>query len=189
MNTPTHDFFPKKWQRYLTHSSERPQLPTIILLQLFIMVFLITYPSLHSLLLRGKTDVIFDQQYNRYPIEYLSRLRFRTTMMTVRRSKNEMSLIFKNDAPSLPRCVTMWLSFKNLLSRQEMVVNLFFALTVSIRWRHLFPTLCWSVNTKSMRYSVSFSYIDERLRAHFNRPGAYFDINLNFIIIILSTAY
>jgi hypothetical protein len=28
--------------------------------------------------------------------------------------------------------------------------NLFLALTVSIRWRLLFPTLCWSINTKSM---------------------------------------
>jgi hypothetical protein len=31
-----------------------------------------------------------------------------------------------------------------------MVVYLFFALTVSIRWRLLFPTLRWSINTKSM---------------------------------------
>jgi hypothetical protein len=31
-----------------------------------------------------------------------------------------------------------------------MVVHLFFALTVSVRWRLLFPTVCWSINTKSM---------------------------------------
>jgi hypothetical protein len=29
-----------------------------------------------------------------------------------------------------------------------MVVLIFFALTVSIRWRLLFPTICWSINTK-----------------------------------------
>jgi hypothetical protein len=33
-----------------------------------------------------------------------------------------------------------------------MVVHLFFALTVSIRWRLLFLTLCWSINTKSMDF-------------------------------------
>jgi hypothetical protein len=27
-----------------------------------------------------------------------------------------------------------------------MVVHLFLALTVSIKWRLLFPTLCWSIN-------------------------------------------
>jgi hypothetical protein len=31
-----------------------------------------------------------------------------------------------------------------------MVFHLFFAMTVSIRWRVLFPTLCWSFDTKSM---------------------------------------
>jgi hypothetical protein len=31
-----------------------------------------------------------------------------------------------------------------------MVVHLFLALTVSIRWRLLFPTVCWSINTKSI---------------------------------------
>jgi hypothetical protein len=31
-----------------------------------------------------------------------------------------------------------------------MVVHLFFALTVSIRWRLLFLMLCWFINTKSM---------------------------------------
>jgi hypothetical protein len=36
------------------------------------------------------------------------------------------------------------------LTRQLMVVHLFFALTVSIRWRLLYPTLCWSINTKCM---------------------------------------
>jgi hypothetical protein len=30
-----------------------------------------------------------------------------------------------------------------------MVVHLCFALTVSIIWRLLFPTLCWSINTKA----------------------------------------
>jgi hypothetical protein len=38
-----------------------------------------------------------------------------------------MSLIFKNDARSLARRVTMWLSFNNWLIRQLMVVHLFFA--------------------------------------------------------------
>jgi hypothetical protein len=36
-------------------------------------------------------------------------------------SKNEMSfisLVFKNDARSIAKRVTMWLSFKNLLTRQ-----------------------------------------------------------------------
>jgi hypothetical protein len=37
--------------------------------------------------------------------------------------------------------------FQRLLTRQYMVVQLFLALTVSIRWRLLFPTLCWSINT------------------------------------------
>jgi hypothetical protein len=67
-----------------------------------------------------------------------------TTMMTGV-PKNEMSiisLIYKNYARSLARRVTMWLSFKNLLTRQQMVVHLFLALTVSIRWRLLSPTLC-----------------------------------------------
>jgi hypothetical protein len=31
-----------------------------------------------------------------------------------------------------------------------MDVHLFFTLTVPIRWRLLFPTLCWSINCKSM---------------------------------------
>jgi hypothetical protein len=31
-----------------------------------------------------------------------------------------------------------------------MIIHLFLALTVSIKWRLLFPTLCWSINTKSM---------------------------------------
>jgi hypothetical protein len=35
-----------------------------------------------------------------------------------------------------------------------MVGHLFFALTVTIRWRLLFPTLCWSINTKSLVYPV-----------------------------------
>jgi hypothetical protein len=37
-----------------------------------------------------------------------------------------------------------------------MVVHLFFAFTVSIRWRLLFPTLCWSINTKSMYIPLTF---------------------------------
>jgi hypothetical protein len=57
-----------------------------------------------------------------------------------------MSLMLKNDARSLAMRVTLWLSFKNLPS-QQMVVHLFFALTVSIRWRLLFPTFCWSIDT------------------------------------------
>jgi hypothetical protein len=28
-----------------------------------------------------------------------------------------------------------------------MIVHLFLVLTVSIRWRLFFPTLCWSINT------------------------------------------
>jgi hypothetical protein len=67
-----------------------------------------------------------------------------------------MSLIFKNDASFLTGCVSMWLFFINLLKRQSMVVHLFFALTVSIRWRLLFPTLCWSINTtKSLIKNIS----------------------------------
>jgi hypothetical protein len=61
-----------------------------------------------------------------------------------------MFLILKNDARSLTSPVTTWLSYKNLLTHQEMFVHLFFTLTVSIRWRLLFPTLCWSINTKLM---------------------------------------
>jgi hypothetical protein len=38
--------------------------------------------------------------------------------------------------------------FQKLLTRLQ-IVHLFFALTVCIRWRLLFPTLCWSINTKS----------------------------------------
>jgi hypothetical protein len=68
-----------------------------------------------------------------------------------------MSLIFKTDACSLVKSVTTWLSFKNLLTRQLMVVHLFFALTVFIKWRFLFPTLCWSINTKSMVYTDMLS--------------------------------
>jgi hypothetical protein len=61
---------------------------------------------------------------------------------------NEMSLIFKNDARSLARLVTMWLYFNNLMSCQ--IGHLFFAFTVSIRWKLLTPTHCWSINTESM---------------------------------------
>jgi hypothetical protein len=39
-----------------------------------------------------------------------------------------------------------------------MVVHLFLALTVSIRRRLLFPTLCWSINTKSMGLSIFWFY-------------------------------
>jgi hypothetical protein len=50
-----------------------------------------------------------------------------------------------------------------------MVVHLFFALTVSIRWGLLFPTLCWSINTKSMAttcFLFPFSSITRHLHAH-----------------------
>jgi hypothetical protein len=43
---------------------------------------------------------------------------------------------------------------QKLLTRQKMVVHLFLALAVSIRWRLLFPTLCWSTNTKSMDFDT-----------------------------------
>jgi hypothetical protein len=33
-----------------------------------------------------------------------------------------------------------------------MVVHLFLALTASIRWRLLFPALCWPFNTSSMDF-------------------------------------
>jgi hypothetical protein len=49
-----------------------------------------------------------------------------------------MSLIFKNVARSSARRVTLWLSFKHLLTRQCIVIHLFFAFTVSIR-RISFP--------------------------------------------------
>jgi hypothetical protein len=44
-----------------------------------------------------------------------------------------------------------------------MVIRLFFALTVSIRSRFLFPTLCGSINTKSMDVALQlrvFVYMD-----------------------------
>jgi hypothetical protein len=37
-------------------------------------------------------------------------------------------------------------------------VDIFFAMTVSIRWRLLFPTLFWSINTKSMVHSHGIPY-------------------------------
>jgi hypothetical protein len=44
-----------------------------------------------------------------------------------------MSFIFKIDARSLPKRVNKWLYFKYLLTRQQMIFHLFFALTVSDR--------------------------------------------------------
>jgi hypothetical protein len=80
----------------------------------------------------------------------------RTTMMTVRRFKMSlMSLIFKNDTYSLfsegSHYVTLFQKFvdKPINDRPSL-----FALTMSIRWRLLFPTLCWAINTKSMGVSV-----------------------------------
>jgi hypothetical protein len=49
-----------------------------------------------------------------------------------------MSFMLKNDARSLARRVTMWLTVKNVDTPDD----LFFALTVSINKRLLFPTLC-----------------------------------------------
>jgi hypothetical protein len=58
-----------------------------------------------------------------------------------------MSFMFKNDARSLAtRAAT------DSLSKINTPVNgrpSLFGI-VSIRWRLLFPTLCWSINTKSM---------------------------------------
>jgi hypothetical protein len=74
-------------------------------------------------------------------------------MMTVRRFQkwNVINVIYiQNDACFLPKRVNNWRYFKYLLTRQQMVFHLFFALTVSIRSCVLFPTLCGSINTKSM---------------------------------------
>jgi hypothetical protein len=69
-------------------------------------------------------------------------------------SKNEMSLmsfIFKMMLVIYFGVrVNKWLYFKYLLTRQQMVFHLFFALTVSIRSWVLFPTPCGSINTKTM---------------------------------------
>jgi hypothetical protein len=71
-------------------------------------------------------------------------------MMAVRRSKKWFAIIvinFQNDARSLAMRVTSWLSLKNFLTPYtDMVVHLFFALTVSIRRRLLFSALCWPIN-------------------------------------------
>jgi hypothetical protein len=67
-------------------------------------------------------------------------------------SKNEISLMsfISKIMLVLYQSVSISDSFKYLLTRQQMVFHLFFALTVSIRsWVH-FPTLCRSINTKSM---------------------------------------
>jgi hypothetical protein len=40
-----------------------------------------------------------------------------------------------------------------------MVVYLFFALTVPVRWRLLFPTLCWSINTKSIGQTAGSDFV------------------------------
>jgi hypothetical protein len=87
-------------------------------------------------------------------------------MKTVRRSKkwNVINVIYiQNDARSLPKRVNKWLYFKYLLTRQQLVIHLFFALTVSIRSWVLFPTLCGSINTKSMVITV-LACVDINLR-------------------------
>jgi hypothetical protein len=74
-------------------------------------------------------------------------------MMTVRRFQkwNVINVIYiQNDACYVPKRGNKLLYFKYLLSRQQMVFHLFFALTVSIRSWVLFPTLCGSINTKYM---------------------------------------
>jgi hypothetical protein len=73
-------------------------------------------------------------------------------MMTVRRSKKRnviKVIIFKNDAHYSKTCPYVAL-FQKFVDTPVMVVHLFFALTVSIIWRLLFPTLCWFIYTKSM---------------------------------------
>jgi hypothetical protein len=92
-------------------------------------------------------------------------------MMTVRRIKKlkVINLIYiQNDACSLPKPVNKWRYFKYLLARQQMVFHLFLALTVSIRSWVLFPTLCESINTKSMVPSaLAVTYVTGRPRRTF----------------------
>jgi hypothetical protein len=74
-------------------------------------------------------------------------------MVTVRciQKWNVINVIYiQNDACFVPKRGNKWLYFQYLLTRQQMVFHLFVALTVSIRSWVLFPTLCGSINTKSM---------------------------------------
>jgi hypothetical protein len=90
-------------------------------------------------------------------------------MMTVRciQKWNVINVIYiQNDACSLPKRVDKWRYFKYLLTRQQMVIHLFFALTMSIRSWVLFPTLSGSINTKSMVYHLSPLPLTEPLFAN-----------------------
>jgi hypothetical protein len=61
-----------------------------------------------------------------------------------------MSLIFKNDARSLPRLVTLWQKFVDTpVNGRPSLFHI-----DSVQWRHLFLTLCWSINTKSMYKTI-----------------------------------
>jgi hypothetical protein len=85
-------------------------------------------------------------------------------MMTVRWFKkwNVINVIYiQNDACSVPKRGYKWLYFKYLLTRQQMIFHLFFSLTVSIRSWVLFPTLCGSINTKSMPESDLQQWTDD----------------------------
>jgi Pyruvate/2-oxoacid:ferredoxin oxidoreductase delta subunit len=42
-----------------------------------------------------------------------------------------------------------------------MVVHVFFVVTVPFRWGLLFPTLCWSINTKSMVKTGAMDRMEE----------------------------
>jgi hypothetical protein len=66
-------------------------------------------------------------------------------------------IYIQNDARS--KRVNKWLYFKYLLTRQQMVFHLFFAMTVSIRSCVLFPTLCGSINTKSMSKTDNYRHM------------------------------
>jgi hypothetical protein len=74
-------------------------------------------------------------------------------MMTVRRSKNEMSLMslnFKNGARSVASRVTSWHSlFRKIIDTLLNGRPSLFRID-SVHQRLLFPTLCWSINTKSV---------------------------------------
>jgi hypothetical protein len=101
--------------------------------------------------LTHEIDVWFQEEFLTHRISIP--LRYRTTMMTVRRFQkwNVTNVIYiQNDACSLPQRGNKWFYFKYLLTGQQMVFHLFFALTVSIRSWVLFPTVCGSINTKSM---------------------------------------
>jgi hypothetical protein len=76
-------------------------------------------------------------------------------MMTVKCIQKWNVIYIQNGACSLPKRVDKWRFYKYLLTRQQMVFHLFFALTVSIRSWVLFPTLCGYINTKSMENTMS----------------------------------